>query len=170
MGLHVDTLQIEQRDNHYHLQAQFQVARSRAEVFALLRDYDRWQALSPTIRESERLLSFGAHRHHVRSVSSACVLIFCAKLMQVQLVTESPPDRITARTLPAQSNVRRGRVEWQLKRVQIDGVEQTELQLDLELEPMFWIPPLIGPWLVGYLLEQEVRTTAQQLERLPLSR
>ena len=51
---------------------------------------------------------------------------------------------IDALILPRGSDFRRGRAHWRLK---VSG-DATLMHFDAELVPDFYIPPLIGPWLI----------------------
>ena len=35
-----------------------------------------------------------------------------------------------------------------------------------EIEPAFWVPPVIGPYLIARELRAQARTTAEAIERL----
>lgn len=159
-------LGVTRHGDDYRLTAELVVARPREEVYALLTDYAHWTDLSSSIRESTVLKSFGDRRHHVRTVSRACAFIFCGTVMQVQLVTEKPQREITARTLATQSNLRHGWMQWLLKK---EGDGHTRLDVTLEMTPGFWVPPLLGPWMVERTLRDQMDELAAALERRPLA-
>ena len=74
--------------------------------------------------------------------------------------------RIEASILPEQSDFRYGHAVWQLE---ADGAD-TLMHFTAQLEPSFWVPPLIGPWLfenkiVGELLESATTIEADWRER-----
>ena len=37
---------------------------------------------------------------------------------------------------------------------------------DAEIEPAFWVPPLIGPYLIARELRRQAQVTAESIERL----
>ena len=70
---------------------------------------------------------------------------------------------IDARTIPDQSDFRQGIVEW---RIEPTDQEHSHISVYARLEPDFWIPPLIGPWIVKYVLRREALETIESLEKL----
>lgn len=128
----------------------------------LLTDYNHLGRINPDIKRSEILLTRGPGDYRVRTVSEVCVWFYCKRLHQVQDVIEAQDGSVTATVLPGQSDFRYGVAHlnlWQEPggaRVLIRG----------ELEPDFWIPPVIGPWLVKRKLISEALDTVRNLERV----
>jgi len=67
-----------------------------------------------------------------------------------------------AEVLPAQSDFSYGRADWQFR----PAGTSTHLRFSAELEPAFWVPPLLGPWLVERSLREEAERTSAGIERL----
>ena len=67
---------------------------------------------------------------------------------------------IEALTVPALSDFRRGIYRWRLQSE--NGA--TRMQFTALLEPDFWVPPVIGPWLIKRKLLDEVRVTTAAIE------
>jgi hypothetical protein len=90
------------------------------------------------------------------------VYFFCKTVHQVQDVTEVPGRYISASVLPAMSDFRHG-----VARVYMwpEGAH-TRIRVLAEVEPDFWIPPLIGPWIISRKLHSEALETMRNLERL----
>ena len=134
------------------------VARTRE----LLTDYNHLDRVNPAIKESRILLTRGPGNYRVRTLTVACVWIYCKSINQVQDVIESQDGSITAVVVPKLSDFRHGfaRVNlWQ----EPNG---TRILIRSEVEPDFWIPPLIGPWLIKRKLLSEALETADNLERV----
>ena len=62
--------------------------------------------------------------------------------------------------IPQFSNLEQGVTEWMLT---ADG-ENTRLVYRMELTPKFWIPPLIGPPIIRYVLTKGGKDALQRLE------
>src|SRR3546814_6184254 len=76
-------------------------------------------------------------------------------LKQVQDVRDSHTTeryQLDALVIPALSNLRYGKAHWQLERCDA----QTCLNFSAELEPDFWVPPLLGPWLIKRTMRREI--------------
>lgn len=145
----------------FTLHASTELPVAPAAVFARLADYANWERLSPSIVQSRRLAPVrGVERVH--SVTRSCVLIFCARVRQVQEVTAEEGRRLLAVTVPGSGDLRSGRVEWHLTPVG-DG---TRVEVNARVVPAFTVPPLIGAWAVKRALRQEAIGVFEALGRV----
>ena len=80
----------------------------------------------------------------------------------MQDVIESPDGSVTALVVPELSDFRYGYARLNLWQ-EVDG---TRILIRSEVEPDFWIPPLIGPWLIKRKLLSETLETVDNLELL----
>ena len=128
----------------------------------LLTDYNHLGRINPDIKRSEILLTRGPGDYRVRTVSEVCVWFYCKRLHQVQDVIEAQDGSITATVLPEQSDFRYGVARLNLWQ-EPDGAR---VLIRGELEPDFWIPPVIGPWVVKRKLISEALDTVRNLERV----
>jgi hypothetical protein len=161
-AMHVLEVGAARHGERYTMAAEVHVRAPPNTVFRLLADYDRWTRLSPAIRQSRELVAFADGRHRVESVTRACVIFFCSEVHQVQDVREFARRRIIATTLPLRSDLRYGMVRW---RIEADGTG-SRLFVNVELEPNFWVPPLIGPWMIDRAMRQRVMEISSSIERL----
>ena len=76
---------------------------------------------------------------------------------------------IVPRVLPQMSDLRYGLARWRMSAC-ADDRRRTCLEFKAELEPDFWVPPLIGPWLIQRKLHQEAIVTAEGIEKLAHAR
>ena len=67
-----------------------------------------------------------------------------------------------ATIVPEFSNFRSGYANWALR----EEGGGTHLLFTTQLEPSFWVPPLIGPWLIRYKLREEALQSVDNLEQL----
>ena len=75
-------------------------------------------------------------------------------MTQVQDVKQHAGGMIEAVTVPALSDFRRGIYRWQLR----GENAATRMRFTAVLEPDFWVPPLIGPWMIKRKLLEEFGT------------
>ena len=113
-------------------------------VYRLITDYDHLHDINPAIRESRILRTFSPEKHRIRTVTRVCVLFYCRDVTENQDMMQSPGYTIEAVILPQDSDFRRGRAHWRLT---AEG-DSTVMQFHAELVPDFFLPPLIGPWLI----------------------
>ena len=131
-------------------------------VRELLTDYNHLGRVNPAIEVSEVLLVRKPGDYRVRTETEACVWFYCMRVHQIQDVIEAADGTVTATVLPQYSDFKRGHARLTLWRAP-DG---TRVLIRSEVEPDFWIPPVIGPWLIKRKLRSEALETVQNLERL----
>jgi hypothetical protein len=98
----------------------------------------------------------------VRSVINACVWFFCRQLVQVEQVTRPDTDTIVAHIVPGAGDFDSGSDLW---RVTNEG-NRTRLRYEATRAAAFWIPPLIGTWVIRHSLREHFQTSIVRLERL----
>jgi hypothetical protein len=128
----------------YALSIEARIDAPAAVVYRLITDYDHLHAINPAIRESRILRTFSPSRHRIRTVTRVCVLFYCRDVAQTQDMVQSPGFVIVADILPQDSDFRSGRAHWRLS---TEG-DATLLRFHAEIVPAFFMPPLIGPWLI----------------------
>lgn len=129
-------------------------------VHRLITDYDNLSRINRSIEESRVLRVHSPDRHRVHTVIRACILFFCKRVIQLQDITQYGSDRVEAVILPEGSDFRYGIARWDLAP---DG-RWTRMHFTAELEPAFWVPPLIGPWLFERKIVQEILDSARHME------
>lgn len=130
-------------------------------VYDTITDYPALPAITPSIRSAEVLQVLGPGRHRIETVTEACILIFCKDVRLVQDVEQRDGWRLEAVTLPGVSDFKSGLARWRL--LPVEG--GTELHFTQVFEPDFWVPAVIGPWMIERLLVEEVRATTAYIER-----
>ena len=129
-------------------------------VYRSITDFDNLAAINPAIEESQLLATPAQDMWRVRSVIRVCILMFCKRVKQVQDVTLMEGYAIKAVIVPQGGDFRSGVAHWQLT---ASGAA-TEMLFTNTFEPDFWVPPVIGPWLIKRKLTREVAETAMYIE------
>ena len=129
-------------------------------VYQSITDFDNLAAINPAIEESQLLAVPSEDSRLVRSVIKVCILMFCKHVKQVQDVTMKEAYTIEAVVLPERSDFRSGFARWQLT----TRGTSTDLLFTNTFEPDFWVPPVIGPWLIKRKFTREVAETAMNIE------
>lgn len=156
---HIGSLRVTHRDGDYTVSAVMVLEASPAAVRAALTDFAHLDRLSPAIVES-RLIRQTPDGPLVYTRSRACVGWICRQLRKTELVTLGE-DEIVAVAFPEQSNVEHSVTRWRFA-AEGDG---TRVEWSSELDPAFFVPPLIGPALVKRALRREAEAIAVGLER-----
>lgn len=130
----------------------------------VMRDYKNLPAINNSIHQTTLLAHNAAiHTSRVASVVKVCVWFFCRELQQTQdmrATIEKDHLLLTADIIPAQSDFKSGHGRWQFMPHPIG----TRMLFNAELEPDFWIPPLIGPWLIKRKMHAEALETIAGIE------
>lgn len=133
---------------------------SPEQVLNALTNYQHLSQVNPDIIESEILLVYSPTRHRVRSLLKTCILFFCKRIRQVQDITQVSDRVIEAVNLPEGSDFEYGTMRWEL----VEQGDATHMYFDAQLKPAFWVPPLIGPWLVKRKLVREITVSTFMIE------
>jgi hypothetical protein len=83
-------------------------------------------------------------------------------LVRTERLETDAPYRIKSIALPESSNFKHSTSEWLLER---DGGD-TKMIYKLEMEPDFFVPPLVGPWYFKRTLSQGGLRALTRIERL----
>lgn len=148
----------------YELVLQGQLSAPREAIFDILTDYDRFGRISRTYTEYGFMDPTSDGTPVVYTTMKGCVLFFCKSLHRVELLETKEPAFIRTVALPEQSDFRYAVSQWDLE--PRDG--GTQLTYRLEVEPDFWVPPVIGPWVLKRRLESGGRRGVNRIERLAL--
>ena len=144
----------------YRLSITARVDAPLAVVYQLITDFTNLSAINPSIEESQVLASEDPRRQRVRSVIKVCILVFCKRVEQVQDVNLIDSRTLEATMVPGAGDFRGGLARWEFMP---DG-DGTVLHFTEVFEPDFWVPPVIGPWLIEKKLVNEVAETAMYIE------
>ena len=148
-------------DGHSDLAIRARIDAPSAAVYRAISDYSNLAAINPDIRVSELLGTSAAGVSTVHTVINVCILLFCKKVEQLQQMTHPDAHTIEAVTVPEGSDFRSGFARWRLTSL---TAVTTELQFTETFEPDFWVPPVIGPWLIQRKLVSEVAETVMSIE------
>lgn len=136
-----------------------------SDAFRTFADPQNMPKINPSV-ESLQILP-GAKPGVIRIATDVkvCALFYCRVLHQVQDMTVTPLSNggdMHADVLPDQSDFRYGRADWRFRSIGAD----TQLQFQAEMEPAFWIPPVLGTWVVEKSLRRQAEETGTGIERL----
>lgn len=165
----VDTLAVGHLDRRYHIELQARLDAPVDDSYAVFRDFRNLPTINRAVELAESLPSPVAGSERWRTQVRFCIAFFCARLKQVQdLHSARSGDayRLDATVIPALSDLRYGVATWTLA----SCGSQTCLGFRAEIEPDFWVPPLLGPSIIERTLRRQAHATAAGIERLALAR
>jgi carbon monoxide dehydrogenase subunit G len=158
----IDDITVMHRGSGYEITLDAVVDAPTQQVYAVLADYARLGKLSPVVTVIGVEASTAGRGERVRSVINACVWFFCRQLVQVEQVMRPDTNTIVAHIVPGAGDFESGSDFW---RVTNEG-NRTRLRYEATRVAAFWIPPLIGPWVIRHSLREHFQTSIVRLERL----
>jgi len=135
---------MEHDGTRYRLTSSTYVDAPREAVFRVLTDYERFDRISSVYAESRFLPPDSDGTTLVYTRLEGCVLFFCKSVERVERMETEEPAFIRTTADPARSDFRYARSEWHLEPESLG----TNVIYEMELEPDFWVPPIIGPWMI----------------------
>ena len=132
-------------------------------VYALVTDYDRLKEISDVFTDSALISPPGSAMKRRRLVSKACVLLFCYEAVMVEEVREIDGKIILTTVVPEESDFKYGESRWEVTPV---DKEHSRIRFSYQIQPDFWVPPVIGPFLIKHKLLAEARQTISRIETL----
>lgn len=164
----IDSLDITHSGSRYRMQLAATLDAPMERSFAVFEQFANLPKINDAIESAESLPAPSSDVRRLKTRVRVCVWYFCVRLNQVQDIRTSRGDGLSqmdADVIAALSNLRYGRAQWQMR----SCAAQTCLLFDAEVEPDFWVPPVIGPWAIARAMRREAVTTANGIERLALT-
>jgi Polyketide cyclase / dehydrase and lipid transport len=135
-------------------------------VFRALQDYSAMTRYNPDLRAVRAEPTKVPGRVRLRTTIHACVLIFCRTMRQEEIMvatTNAQGGVLEARLLARGGAFKAGRGRWTVAPCPTDRT-MTCMNARIELVPAFWVPPVIGPWVIRRKMEEEALRTSAGLE------
>lgn len=165
-GADLRSVSVEKIDDRYHLVSQAWFAASRQELYRVLTDYDQFVKFTSAFVDTRNVEpdELGRPRFYMRM--EGCVLMFCKSFIREGYLILKPSDEIIAISLPGKSDFDYSRERW---RLEVDG-DGTLMTYDFVMEPSFWVPPVIGPFLIKRTLREGGVDAIDRIEALALGK
>jgi hypothetical protein len=164
----IDDLDVKRDRGRYSLAVNARLEASPESIFAVLTDFDdnAYSRLSGAYKESRYLEPAADGTPVVYTRMEGCALWHCMTLERTERLETSAPYWIKSTVLPEGSNFKHSTSEWMLER---DG-DGTMMIYNLDMEPDFSVPPIIGPWYLKRTLSQQGVRAVTRIERLARER
>ena len=153
---------VDREDGRYSLVSEVWFDTDVAAIYAVFLDYDLAQEFSGFIVESRNLepAENGQRRFYIRN--HGCVWFVCRSFERAGFVEPAPYDYIQSTAVAEESDFHSSFESWEFEP---DG-EGTVVIYRFEFEPKFWIPPLIGPYVLQRKLEKDSVRALDRIEAL----
>ncbi len=140
-------------------------------VFQALEDYAALPRYEPDVRALRSEPTREPDRVRLFMTLHGCVLFFCKTMRQEQIMTATADGDggvVRSELLPQGSDFRHGRGLWRVAPCP-SGSPASCLSVRIEVVPTFWVPPVIGPWLIRRKLREQAHRASLGLEQIARS-
>ena len=160
----MDGLDVTKQHGRYSLEANARLDATPESIYAVLTDYDdnAYSRISRAYKESRYLDPADDGTPIVYTRMEGCMLWHCMTLERTERLETEAPRWIKSTALPDASNFKHATSEWMLEP---DG-DGTMMTYKVELEPDFFVPPVIGPWYLKRTLSRGGLRAVTRIERL----
>lgn len=134
----------------------------------LVTDYARFSELSPTVRSSRVIQRTGRDAARVELKLRPCVfVVLCRTVVKVSDASvDSSGQRLVFVAVPALSDFHEARETVTFEDDSSNGIPLVRFTYSAVLKPKFFVPPVIGPWLVRNHIIKDLVTTSERAERI----
>ena len=153
-------------DDRYYLVSKAWFDASREDLFRVLTDYDLFVDFTSAFVETRNVEPDEQGRPRFFTRMEGCVLMFCKSMRRHGHLVLKPPNEIIAVADPEHSDFAYSRERWHL---QPEG-SGTLMTYDFEMEPKFWVPPVIGPFFIKRTLREGGIDAVDRIEAIAQGR
>lgn len=153
---------VDLRNDRYRLTSETYLDVSRESLYAILSDFEQFEKFTSAIVESRNTGPDERGRPGFYARMQGCVLLFCKSFIRTGYVLLSPIAEIVAISNPDESDFKFSRERWQL----LPEGEGTLMIYEFEIEPAFWVPPVIGPFYIQRALRGGAERAVNRIEAL----
>ncbi len=155
-------LSVELEEGRYQLNSETWLDVDPAALYHVLTDYDLFVRFTSSFVESRNMTPTTDGRPRFYTRMEACVLFFCKSFERSGYLLLDPGVEITAIAYPESSDFDYSHENWRL--ISEDG--GTLLIYSFEMDPSFWVPPVIGPFYMKRKLRQNGGDATDRIEAL----
>lgn len=146
----IRTLQVDEDQGRYTTTFDAVVDADRDEVYTMIANPERWPQLSHIVTDAHVTEKLPDGRRVVSVTFQDCILIFCQTIHKQEALRISAGGDIETQVIPEQSDFSYAYEHWQIS----EEGRRTRIRYHAEMTPDFYIPPLIGT----YLLKDKIRS------------
>ncbi len=156
------SVRVEYEGGYYYLESEVWFDVGREAIFEVFLDWDFAEEYSSIIVEAKNVGpdEFGGMGYYIHN--RGCILFFCKTALRNGSVTSERYDFIHAIADPETSDFELSEETWTFQ-TRDDG---TIVRYELKMKPDFWIPPLIGPYMMKRKLRNDGGDAIDRIEQI----
>lgn len=153
---------VDRDSNRYSLVSETWFAASKEDLYRVLTDYELFEKFTSAFVESRNVEPDGEGKPRFYTRMEGCVLFWCRSFIRRGHLELTPMSEIVSITDPDQSDFDFARERWRL----FDEGDGTLIIYEFEMEPSFWVPPVIGPYMIQRSLKTGGSNAVNRIEAL----
>jgi uncharacterized membrane protein len=150
------------KNKTYYFNYEFLVKAPINYVLKTLTDYENLPKIQSSIISSQ-ILEKHKTQLKVKITNQDCILFFCKKIINTQIVTFPNHNTIISKTIPSESNLNHGLISWNLTPTKNN---KTIVKIKAEFNFNFFIPPLIGKAIIKNKTTKSLDEVITNIEKL----
>jgi hypothetical protein len=160
----LDTLEVARKRGRYELYADTYLAAPPADIFEVLLEYedDKFQRISSVYKESRYLDPAADGTARVFTRMEGCIMFYCMQMRRTERLEAEEFKYIRTMTIPEESDFKYSHSEWTFA-PEHDG---TRMTYSLVMEPDFFVPPIVGPFILKRVLRSGGARVISRIERM----
>lgn len=160
MAGQLDEMKVTHVDGVYQVRVQMQIDAPPSYVYQVLTDFRHIYRLNPAITESEIMTPSVSGAARVRTRIEDCVLIRCMSIQRTETVHINGREHLHVVTDPETSDFKSGTTDWWIR----PAGEGTRIIHQSAMEPDFYIPPVIGQFVMKRKLRDGILKSLRNIE------
>ena len=160
----IDGFDVTKKKGIYFFEANVHLDATRESIYAVITDFDdnAYSRISRSYKESRYLEPAEDGTPIVYTRMEGCMKRRCISFARTERLETDAPRWIKSTALPELSDFKHAMSEFVLEP---DG-DGTMMIYRLEVEPDFWVPPLIGPWVLKRSVSKGALRAVARIEGL----
>jgi len=161
----INSAEVRKENNHYHLHIDATVNTDVDNVIRIITDYENLPLINPYLKESKVLNNPEDERTTVSMLTETCVLFLCYNIRHVQTFHFVENGILFSRIIPEGSDFKSGWMRWEIRKMDSNRIYPvTQIILNIEMVPDFFIVPVIGSYQIKRKMLEIVKITIDKLE------
>ncbi len=158
----LDSIEVSNERKRYFVRSSATLDASIDAVYNTLIDFDEYEKFSSVYDDARWLTRNADDSGEIYTYTRGCILFVCRGFGRTETVLATKPTFIETRVDPTRSKVRYGTSVWNLEAVG----DKTRLDFAFDFEPDFWVPPVVGPYVVKKVLRKGGVDALDRIEAL----
>jgi hypothetical protein len=159
-------IMVDREDSLYSMRSEVYFEVEREYLYRVLTDFDLFEQFTSAIVESNNIAADDEGRPQFYARMEGCVLVWCRSFVRYGYLELNPTTEIVAISDPEKSDFEISRERWQL----IPEGEGTLMIYEFQMEPAFWVPPLVGPFYIKRALLSGGVNAVDRIEALAVGK